>query len=215
MARPGRRRRRRAGAGPAAMALTVLNVAYPLAPVGPDAVGGSEQILTALDQAVVAAGHTSIVLAMDGSEADGELVTYPAPAPDQPITEEVCTVQRSRVARAMRQILHTRPVDVIHMHGLDFHFYLPPPGLPVLVTLHLPPHWYPPRVWECERSNTWLSCVSDNQFGHTWPNHRMLTPIPNGVAVEKLGAVRQRKCGYALMLSRVCPEKGLHLALEA
>src|SRR5437763_404205 len=83
-----------------------------------DAVGGSEQILTALDQAVVAAGHTSIVLAMDGSEADGELVTYPAPAPDQPITEEVCTVQRSRVARAMRQILQTRPVDVIHMHGL-------------------------------------------------------------------------------------------------
>ncbi|TIU34927.1 MAG: glycosyltransferase family 4 protein, partial [Mesorhizobium sp.] len=35
------------------MTLTVLNVAYPLAPVGPDAVGGAEQVLSALDRALV------------------------------------------------------------------------------------------------------------------------------------------------------------------
>jgi len=195
--------------------LTVLNVAYPLAPTGPNAVGGSEQILTALDEALLEAGHTSIVLAMEGSQAAGELVTYSAPPPDEPITEAVCTVQRAKVDRAMRRILQTRPVDFIHMHGLDFHFYLPPPGLPVLATLHLPPHWYPPCVWECERPNTWLNCVSHNQLSHTWTNHRMLAPISNGVPVEKLGAVRPRKSSYALMLTRVCPEKGLHLALEA
>jgi glycosyltransferase involved in cell wall biosynthesis len=195
--------------------LTVLSVAYPLAPTGPDAVGGSEQVLTALDNALVQAGHNSIVLAMEGSEAKGELVTYAAPAPDEPITEEICTVQRRRVARAMQRILQTRAVDVIHMHGLDFHFYLPPPGLPTLATLHLPPEWYPPRVWECTRPNTWLNCVSHHQVSRTWPNHRMLASIPNGVPVHKLAAVRPRKCGYALMLSRVCPEKGLHLALQA
>lgn len=195
--------------------LTVLNVAYPLAPTGPNAVGGSEQILTALDEALVAAGHSSIVLATEGSEAKGELVTYSGPAPDAPITDAVCTVQRRKVDRALRRILQKRPVDFIHMHGLDFHFYLPPPGLPVLATLHLPPHWYPPRVWECERPNTWLNCVSHNQMTHTWPNHRMLPPVPNGVPVTKLGAVHPRKSRYALMLARVCPEKGLHLALEA
>ncbi len=54
--------------------LTVLSVAYPLAPVGPDAVGGSEQVLTAIDRALVAAGHRSIVLAIEGSQAAGELV---------------------------------------------------------------------------------------------------------------------------------------------
>ncbi len=43
----------------------------------------------------------------------------------------------------------------------------------------------------------------------------MLPPIPNGVPVDKLGAVHARKCRYALMLARVCPEKGLHLALQA
>ena len=45
------------------MSLTVLSVSYPLAPVGPDAVGGAEQILSALDAGLVAAGHRSIVVA--------------------------------------------------------------------------------------------------------------------------------------------------------
>lgn len=195
--------------------LTVLNVAYPLAPVGPDVVGGSEQVLTALDGALVAAGHRSVVLAHEGSSAQGELVTYPAPPPDQPIDEEIATTQRTRVERALHRLLRKTHVDLIHMHGLDFHFYLPPPGPPVLATLHLPPDWYPVRVWECSRPNTWLNCVSQDQVNHTWPNPRMLPPVPNGVPVEALGAVRRRKCGYALMLARVCPEKGLHLALEA
>jgi glycosyltransferase involved in cell wall biosynthesis len=195
--------------------LTVLSVAYPLAPTGPDAVGGSEQVLTALDRALVAQGHNSIVLAMEGSQAAGELVTYSRHGPDEPITEAVCTAQRRKVDRAIRRILQQRPIDLIHMHGLDFHFYLPPPGVPVLATLHLPPDWYPVRVWECDRPNTWLNCVSQDQVDHTWPSHRMQPPIPNGVPVDRLGAIRPRKQRYALMLSRVCPEKGLHLALQA
>src|ERR1700759_4267205 len=106
--------------------LTVLSVAYPLAPVGPDAVGGSEQVLTALDSALVAAGHRSIVLAHEGSVARGELVTYEPPPQGEPITEEIASAQRSRVGRALKRLLKREPVDMIHMHGLDFHFYLPP-----------------------------------------------------------------------------------------
>ncbi len=195
--------------------LTVASVAYPLAPVGPDAVGGSEQILTALDHALVAAGHRSIVLGIEGSQAEGELVAYPGPPPGAPIDEDIAAGQRDRVHRTLLGVLQRTSVDVIHMHGLDFHFYLPPPGPPVLATLHMPPDWYPVEAWECERPNTWLNCVSNHQASNTWPNHRMLPPIPNGVPVDKLGAVHPRKCRYALMLSRVCPEKGLHRALQA
>src|SRR5579884_4092512 len=43
--------------------LTVLGVGYALAPVGPDATGGAEQILSALDRGLVAAGHHSLVVA--------------------------------------------------------------------------------------------------------------------------------------------------------
>ena len=47
------------------------------------------------------------------------------------------------------------------------------------------------------------------------PGPRLLPPIPNGVPVARLGAVHPRKCRFALTLARVCPEKGLHLALDA
>ena len=59
------------------MPLTILNVAYPLTRVGPDAVGGSEQILTSLDTALAEAGHRSIVVACEGSSTAGELVATP------------------------------------------------------------------------------------------------------------------------------------------
>ena len=54
--------------------MLILNVAYPFAPVGPDAVGGAEQILTALDAALVRAGHRSVVVAREGSACQGRLI---------------------------------------------------------------------------------------------------------------------------------------------
>lgn len=204
-----------AGAGGAMRRLTVLSVAYPLAAVGPDAVGGSEQVLSAIDRALVAEGHRSIVVAIEGSAACGELAAYSAPPSDRAIDEAIASAQRARVDATIRRVLAQEKIDLVHMHGLDFHFYLPPPGPPVLATLHLPPDWYPARVWETARPNTWLNCVSQDQVDHTRPNPRLLPPIPNGVPVGLLGAIELRKRAYALMLSRVCPEKGLHLALRA
>ena len=48
------------------MGLTLLSVAYPFAPVSGDASGGSEQVLAHLDQALVEAGHRSLVIAPEG-----------------------------------------------------------------------------------------------------------------------------------------------------
>ncbi len=59
------------------MRLTVLSVAYPLAPVGPDAVGGAEQILHQLDYALTQAGNQSILVACEGSHAAGTLIDVP------------------------------------------------------------------------------------------------------------------------------------------
>ena len=195
--------------------LTVLSVAYPLAPVGPDAVGGSEQVLTAIDRALVSEGHRSIVVAMAGSEVAGELLAYSAPAPGEPIGEDTMHRQRQLVADAVNRAMRGNRIDMVHMHGLDFHRYLPPPGPPVLVTLHLPPDWYPPQAFQPARENTWVSGVSAHQAGCITQTSRMLPPIPNGVPVTRLAATHLRKRSYTLMLSRVCPEKGLHLALDA
>ena len=192
--------------------LTVLSVAYPLAPVGPDAVGGAEQVLTMLDRALVAAGHRSRVVACEGSQVAGELLPIPA-APGA-----LDDAAREAAHRAVRRVLATEQADIVHLHGVDFADYLPPPGSTVLATLHLPPSWYPAAALEPQREDTWLQCVSASQHRalqdmlHT---ANLLPPIRNGVDVAALGAVRHGRRGYAVMLGRVCPEKGQHTALQA
>jgi len=194
------------------MPLTVLNVAYPLAPVGPDAVGGAEQVLSQLDAALAAQGHRSIVVACAGSVAAGELIA--TPAPQGVIDEERRHAAHEAHCRAIRAVLARRPVDVVHLHGLDFHEYLPPPGPPVLVTLHLPLSFYPAAALAPRRPRTFLHCVSAAQRRSAPAAIDLLPEIENGVAVESLAA-RHAKRRFALALGRICPEKGFHLAIEA
>jgi glycosyltransferase involved in cell wall biosynthesis len=192
--------------------LTVLSVAYPLAPVGPDAVGGAEQVLTHLDGALVRSGHTSIVVACEGSTPAGELVA--TPREEGMITDAVRERAWREHRAAIRRALERYPVDLVHMHGIDFHRYLPALGVPVLATLHLPPSWYPADVFRVGRPETYLHCVSSAQRRACPPGAGLLPELPNGIPVDALAA-RHAKRGFALMLGRICPEKGFHRALEA
>jgi glycosyltransferase involved in cell wall biosynthesis len=192
--------------------LTVLSVAYPFAPVGRDAVGGAEQVLATLDEALVRAGHRSIVIAREDSTPRGRLV--PLPALDGVLTEDACAEVHRLTRAAIRQALERWPVDVIHAHGIDFHRYLPPAGAPLLATLHLPPAWYPPEAFRIRRPETYLHCVSIPQHWACPKDAPLLPPVPNGVDVERLPAAVSRR-GYALALGRVCPEKGFDHALDA
>ena len=190
----------------------MLNVAYPLAPVGPDAVGGAEQVLARLDMALVRAGHRSLVIACEGSRAAGTLMTIPRPggALDEAAISAVHESTRDAVGIALRRWR----VDLVHLHGVDFHAYLPPPGVPVLATLHLPPSFYPPAALAPSRSGTWLHCVSEAQHADCPPSPALLAPIANGVPVDALEA-RHAKRSFALVMGRICPEKGIHLAIDA
>jgi hypothetical protein len=117
----------------------VLNVAYPLAAAGPDAVGGAEQILSALDRALVRLGHASIVIACEGSRADGTLVAIEA---EEVLDAAAKARAQSRTRQAIALARRRWQVDLVHLHGIDFQAYLPDDG-PTLVTLHLPLDWYP------------------------------------------------------------------------
>lgn len=194
------------------MRLTVLNVAYPLAPVGPDAVGGAEQVLHRLDEALVKEGHDSLVIACDGSKVSGTLISIPRRT--GPFNEQFRYMAWDDCRRSVARALDECPVQVIHLHGVDFLNYLPPAGVPALVTLHLPPEWYPPEVFVLARPNTFLHCVSASQRHRCPPSHLLLPEIVNGVA---LPASMQRPSArtYALSLGRICPEKGFHIALSA
>lgn len=191
--------------------LTILNVAYPLAPVGPDAVGGAEQVLAALDSMLAQAGHRSIVVACEGSQVAGSLLAVPAEPGllDEAARERAWQRCRDAIAVARRRWR----VDVAHLHGIDFDAYLPDDG-PTLVTLHLPLGWYPAASLTPSRDNLWLHGVSASQHAGAPPGAALLPPIPNGVDTAAL-ARRHAKRGFALVLGRICPEKGVHLALDA
>lgn len=194
------------------MALTVLSVAYPMAAVGPDAVGGAEQVLTLLDEALVSEREESVVVASRGSRCWGALI--PTPRPRAPFTEPALREARRAHREAIEWALRRWPVDVIHLHGIDFLEYLPPPGSPAVVTLHLPPSWYPAQAFQPARPNTWLVCVSESQRLACPKTDRLLGVVPNGIRLEQFRP-RGHKRAYALALQRICPEKGAHLALAA
>src|SRR5437879_4431075 len=133
--RPRHRVRRPAGRH---MPLTILNVSYPFAPVGPDAVGGAEQVLGAIDDALAKDGHRSVVIAPEGSVVAGELV--PIPPPPERIDRDAWVRTHQDVRIAIAEVLRRHRVDVVHLHGIDFHAYAPRKGPEIAVTLHLPLH---------------------------------------------------------------------------
>lgn len=193
------------------MKLTVLNVAYPLAPVGPHEVGGAEQVLSRLDRALTSVGHNSIVIATSDSTVYGRHVQIPrAPAW---YDHDAILRARQSCCDVLQDTLSVHDIDVVHMHGIDFAEYLPPSGVPVLATLHLPIPWYPPRALRPARPATWLNCVSQTQHEACPPSSCLIESIGNGVTVDERPLAQ--KGSYALVLGRICPEKGVHVAMNA
>src|SRR5947208_8108374 len=103
--------------------MKILNVAYPLLPVGPGSAGGAEQILYLLDRGLAERGIDSIVVAAEGSQVSGKLWPTPSASNDVTDTERAeaqgfhrCTIER---------VLANENIDVIHLHGLDFGAYVP------------------------------------------------------------------------------------------
>jgi glycosyltransferase involved in cell wall biosynthesis len=191
--------------------LTILNVAYPFAPVGPDSVGGAEQVLSQLDQALTLAHHRSIVVACEGSRVSGKL--YATPIPPGPISPAIRKEVHDRHFATICRALADWPVDLVHMHGIDFEEYLPPDSRPTLVTLHLPLEWYSRAIWQLNRRRTWMHCVSASQRSCATAGP-LLGDIENGVA-DSFFKARHARRNFTIALGRICPEKGFHLALEA
>ena len=102
------------------MNLTILTVAYPLAPVGADAVGGAEQVLAQVERAAVEAGHRSVVIAVEGSQVAGKLI----PIHRQTGPFDLSAVHED-VREAIDRVLATEDIDVMHFHGIDCDEYFP------------------------------------------------------------------------------------------
>ena len=175
------------------MALTVVSVAYPIVPIGPDTVGGTEQVVSILDEALVRRGHKSFVVAAADSRVAGTLVATPS---GTGALDEAGWAHAYKVHReTLQQLLRTITPDVVHMHGIDFQIYLPDIGPPVLATLHLPPFNYPADIAHPQRPLTFLNCVS-NFSRRLYPPDAPIVVIPNGVPLDRFqpGPVKEDFC---------------------
>jgi glycosyltransferase involved in cell wall biosynthesis len=193
------------------MRLRVLSVSFPFAPVSDETAGGAEQVLATIDQTLVAGGHDSLVLAARGSRCRGTLIEGPA------VPQRIDSEGRNRVHqvyRAMlRDIVQSREIDVIHLHGVDFLDYLPAAGPPVVATLHLPPHLYPQEAFRLKPPAAQLVCVSRTQAG-ACPGGSSVRVIENGVSLQRFYPAEGKE-DYVVALGRICPEKGFDIALDA
>lgn len=194
------------------MQMTVLNISFPLARVSAGTPGGAEQVLAALDRELVHHGHRSLVLAPSGSQCLGRL--FELHSYSQVLDDNAKRQSHRRCRAAIKHIIASSPVDIIHFHGLDFYSYLPDGDIPAVVTLHLPPAWYPPEVFRFHRDHLHLVCVSKSQARCCPAGAEIEAVIPNGIHLEDFRPT-SRKGKYALCLGRICPEKGFHLALDA
>src|SRR6185437_5848082 len=196
--------------------LTILNVAYPFAPVGFDTPGGAEQVVALLDSALECAGHSSLVVAREDSRVQGKLM--PTMATRGQITTELKAQVHGLHRRSIERAIAAYRTDVVHMHGIDICDYFPAEAAdvvtPVLVTLHLPPAWYPQHVFSQTPPNTHLQCVSESQRRCCPPINARMPVVENGIQLDRFD-LQLPKRNFALALGRICPEKGFHLALDA
>lgn len=194
--------------------MRVLSVAYPLAKVRPDTPGGAEQILLALDKALVRSGHESFVIGQKSSRISGRLLAVPDFRGR--IDNDAAALMREVYRAAITDALNKLKIDVVHMHGLDFHEYMPPEDVPVLVTLHLPLAWYPDRALKTQRSCTFFNCVSGSQ-ARSLSDGVIFQYIDNGVDIDAWAQYPKQtgQNSYALSMGRICPEKGYHIAMDA
>jgi len=194
------------------MTLTVLSVSYPLAKVLPSTAGGAEQVLATIDRALVLEGHRSLVLAPEGSRCHGLLI--PAKVPLGMLDEAAKAHSRRIFKELLEHVLARYAVDVVHMHGLDFSEYMPDGDVPIVVSLHLPMSWYPAHALQPSGPNEKLVCVSRFQALTAPRSAHIACVIPNGVDLDGFGSPR-KSGNYLLAMGRICPEKGLHFAIEA
>lgn len=193
--------------------ISVLSIAFPFAPVGPNLVGGAEQILSDLDQALTARGDRSLVVACEGSQPSGRLFTLPAPRWDS-LDDPDRSWCRERLHSALEKALASGDIDLIHAHSMDLYDYEFPPEIPLLMTLHLPVSWYSRETIRRNVEQARFVYVSESQRRTGVRDLGDAPVIVNGVEVAP-SLPDHDKSDFALVMGRICPEKNAHAALEA
>lgn len=193
--------------------MKILQLAPIWETVPPPAYGGIEAVVADLCNELVRRGHEVTLCASGDSQTSAELLAiYPR---SLRTAEDVEDPSPYVWMHAALSLCEGRSFDVIHSHAGELVMAMSLLiDVPILTTRHgpFPPDWK--FVWD--RYAGWYNTISHSE-------RLQMPPIPsaiyggvvyNGIDVESF-PYREDKDDYLLFLSRVSPEKGTHLAVEA
>jgi len=153
------------------------------------------------------AGHDSLVIACEGSQVLA-VVGYAAAAGGSLDSETQQCIRRNCRA-PLCAMEHWNPILFTCM-AWTFLDYLPPNGVPVVATLHLPPSWSMPRFFAAAATNL-AAFVSASQQD-ACPKERVCCHSFEWSS-ENLRETCE-EADFALRAWRICPENGLCIALK-
>jgi glycosyltransferase involved in cell wall biosynthesis len=191
-------------------------VAPPWIAVPPPGYGGIEWVTYLLAEELVALGHDVTLYATGDSRTSAELVSFlPTAAPARMHDPGIDAHHMGEVFRHIRaRAAGDDGYDVVHDHnewlGAAFAHTLP---MPVVFTHHNALVPERKRVYEAFFDDVTHVCLSAHQKA-TWPALADAAVVPNAIDLSSY-AVRAEKDDFLLCISRIHPDKGNHLALEA
>ena len=193
--------------------MRILQIAPLWERVPPPGYGGTEAVVSALADNLARAGHEVVLHASGDSLTLADLRSvYPRSLRAAAEVKDGAPYEWVHAADA---IADAEGLDIIHNHAGESVMALA--GLvdvPMLTTMHCP--ITPDRKIVWEHYNGYYNTISSAQLQTVPPLER---PRHAGVVYNAIDVASfpfsEAKDGYLLYLSRVAPEKGTHLAIEA
>jgi glycosyltransferase involved in cell wall biosynthesis len=187
-------------------------VAPPWYEVPPSGYGGIEALCYSLVRGLLGRGHdvTLIAAGRNHTEASFE-ATFPEPP--QGLGEVVGGfIERVHAAKAGR-VLDRLELDIVHDHSVAGPLTAAGRAAPTVVTTHVPVGPEETEYYGNLGPNVSLVAISNSQRAVA-PTLPWVATVHNAVPVGEY-PFKANKDAFALFLSRINPDKGVHLAIEA
>ncbi len=188
--------------------MKILQIAYPFERVAEDAAGGTEQMVSVLDEEYTRLGHESVVLGRSDSRVAGRLV------PGAPPGVDFETASRLHL-EALERLLRRERFDVLHNQGSHVQHQLSQPPAPLLSTLHLARSLLDrlPFTGNAQHFYNFVSSSQQDEYAD-YPLAETIPVLPNGIRLDQFTPATVRG-DHFLCIGRICPEKGYHHAITA
>jgi len=189
--------------------LRIAMIAPPWFDVPPPAYGGIEQMVADLVDGLVQRGHEVTLIGAGRNGTRARFLSTYQEAPGDRLGEPVPEVlHAARAARLLRGL----DVDVVHDHCLAGPLTSAGRDVPTLVTVHGPVNGELGEYYAELGDQVGLVAISDAQRGFA-PRLNWVGTVHNAIRVDDF-PFRTTKDDYVLFLGRMCPDKGLHVAIE-